>query len=108
MPTDDEARQEIEKVLNDAAQQFDELCIERHEVGLKEYGALTFLGNDVVRMMLEELADTANYCRMQGVKLMILQQRLESGELGQLSNKEGNIELGFQAFQGTKDAGWKR
>lgn len=87
---------------------FDELCIERHEAGKAEYGPFTFLGNDVTRMMMEELADTANYCRMQFVKLMMLQEALEVqvAESGLIKEGEQEITIGIQAFKGTKDIGW--
>lgn len=91
--------------LNAKAEQFESLCRERHEAGEKEYGSLTFLGNDVVRMMLEELADTANYCRMQAIKLLMLQEHLEA----ELATNDGLIQgtdLGFNSFQGVKDIGW--
>lgn len=83
---------------------FDKLTQERHIAGAKEYGVVTFLGNDVIRMMMEELADTANYCRMQFIKLMMLQHMLEadkrvtSDELGKGSN----------GFKGTGETGWTK
>jgi hypothetical protein len=84
---------------------FDKLCQERHEGGLAEYGAFTFMGNDVVRMMMEELADTANYCRMQFIKLMMLQHALEE-QTESLGDEEQNITIGLESFRGTKDVGW--
>lgn len=80
---------------------FDKLMEERHAVGAAEYGHFTFLGNDVVRMMMEELADTANYCRMQFIKLMMLQHVMED-TLGEDSP------MGAQAFKGTSEVGWGR
>lgn len=98
--------QEVENILNDKAKLFDELCRKRHEDGQQEYGAVSFLGNDVLRMMLEELADTTNYCRMQAIKLLLLQEQLEE----QLSTGEGfkhgdDLQIGWQSFRGTKK-GW--
>lgn len=107
----DEEREayEVAGYLNRKGQEFDQLCVTRHTMGAEEYGATTFLGNDVVRMMLEELADISNYCRMQAVKLLILQERLEleMDKKGFVSEDKQNVELGFQAFKGTKE-GWKR
>jgi hypothetical protein len=80
---------------------FDELCAERDKVGREHYGTFTFLGNDVVRMMMEELADTSNYCRMQFIKLMMLQAMLEDKLPGE------EIQLGAAAFRGT-GVGWKK
>ncbi len=84
--------------INQAVDDFNLLVQERHTAGQIEYGTFTFLGNDVVRMMLEELADTVNYATMQGIKLLILQKRLEADQ----------IPLGIKAFKGTKDVGWKK
>jgi len=96
-------------MLNEYAAKFDTLCQERHNAGAAEYGHFTFLENDVLRMMMEELADTSNYCRMQAIKLLMLQEVLEEqlGEklTGQVS-KDGDIQFGAQAFKGTKDVGW--
>lgn len=85
--------------LQDLSKFFDELCQKRHEMGEKEYGSFTFMGNDVVRMMIEELADTANYCRYQAVKLLLLQEWLEE-ELEGKSDADGNISVGVQSFKG--------
>jgi hypothetical protein len=98
-------------VLQEYSDSFDKLCQERHLAGQKEYGALTFIGNDVVRMMAEELADTANYCRYQFIKLMMLQEALEA----QLSGTEEALDQ-FKvvkdtltdSFKGTSQTGWKK
>jgi hypothetical protein len=86
---------------------FDKLCQERHEAGQEEYGAFTFLGNDVIRMMAEELADTANYCRMQFIKIMMLQNMLVE-DLTDKPDKDGEIAFGINSFKGVGDVGWKR
>jgi hypothetical protein len=96
--------EDLEELLNEKADAFDKLCEDRHFEGQKEYGAISFLGNDVVRMMLEELADTTNYCRMQGIKLLILQERLEE-QVGQGMIGE-DINMDFTPFKGTKETGW--
>lgn len=85
---------------------FDKLTQERHEAGAKEYGVVTFLENDIIRMMAEELADTANYCRMQFIKLMLLQTHLETKITDDLADKEGNIKLGVTSFKGVGETGW--
>lgn len=97
------------KLLAEFSEAFDKLTIERHEAGAAEYGQFTFLENDVVRMMAEELADTANYCRMQFIKLMLLQKVLEEDLAGrglQGSVDTEDISIGIQSFKGTKDMGW--
>lgn len=113
MSHDPEARAEAQRVadeINKFGAMFDQLCIERHEKGARDYGQLTFLGNDVVRMMMEELADTANYCRYQFVKLMFLQDQLEtmmSEDPTGLLKQGDDLQVGFQSFKGTSDTGWK-
>lgn len=100
-------KEELEDYLNEKVDAFDRLCDERHQEGQNEYGALSFLGNDVLRMMLEELADTVNYCRMQAIKLLILQEQLESQMSEGMGFKHGeDLQIGFESFKGTKDAGW--
>jgi hypothetical protein len=102
MSNEDEAKSFVEGIEG-MAHVFDELCQQRHLVGQKEYGAFTFLGNDVVAMMIEELADTVNYCRMQAIKLMILQQ----GVVSQIGEQAIPIDtMGMESFKGAKDMGW--
>lgn len=101
--------QDLAEYLNEKADDFDRLCQQRHEAGEKEYGSITFLGNDVIRMMLEELADTANYCKMQGIKLLMLQEQLEQDpRLREFQSEEGeeDLQIGFDSFKGVKDIGW--
>lgn len=100
----DDDNEKMISVLNELSDKFDNLCRERHEAGAKEYGVVTFLENDVVRMMAEELADTANYCRMQFIKIMMLQGFLED-ELEGRADSEGNVTIGIQSFRGT-GTGW--
>lgn len=100
------SEEDIAAVFNELSARFDKLCQERNAAGAAEYGAFTFVENDVVRMMAEELADTSNYCRMQFIKLMFLQEVLED-RLKETSNgEEGTITVGVDAFKGTKDVGW--
>lgn len=102
--------EEFIELINDLGVDFDKLCQERHAAGQKEYGSFAFLGNDVLRMMMEELADTSNYCRMQYIRLAILQGALENKltESGLVTDGEQEITLGVQAFKGTKDVGWQK
>jgi hypothetical protein len=96
---------DMAKLLQGASEDFDRLCQERHEQGQKEYGAFTFMGNDVIRMMAEELADTANYCRYQYMKLMILQEAL----ITQIGDQPKPVEdLGLGSFKGVGEAGWDK
>ena len=96
---------EITDAIVELSKQFDDLCQKRHDAGAKEYGVITFLGNDVVRMMAEELADTANYCRMQFIKLMMLQSFLEGHLKDEMGEGTEEITIGIGSFKGTK-GGW--
>lgn len=100
-----EENKELAEVINRFSEMFDDLCVQRHKIGQERYGPLTFLGNDVIRMMAEELADTANYCRMQFVKIMMLQAHLTN----ELEDEVGDadVTIGLKAFRGTKE-GWKK
>src|SRR3954452_14141496 len=93
----DEPISEEDKILADqnskASLLFDEMCMRRHTLGAEEYGMFTFLENDVMRMLLEELIDVSNYARMQFIKLILLQEILEE--------ILGPEKLAAQAFQGT-------
>lgn len=104
-----ETLQFVNKV-NELSAVFDELCQARHDAGQQEYGKLTFLGNDVVRMMIEELADTANYCRYQSIKLLLLQEQLSEfvASSGLAAEDTNDVVIGMEAFRGVKDVGWKR
>lgn len=103
-PTPDELI--LEEVVATYSAAFDKLCLERHRKGQVEYGNFTFIQNDIVRMMMEELADTTNYCRMQFIKLMMLQRALEED----LEGKDELVsrQMGVGAFKGTGEVGWDK
>lgn len=102
---EEEAAQELSVLLRKYSEAFDNLTMERHKAGAEEYGYLSFLENDVVRMMAEELADTANYCRMQFIKLMIMNDFILE-TVKEHADEDGNITLGVKAFRGAGGAGW--
>lgn len=114
-PNDEPTQEEIDahdflEAVKEFSSTFDELCQARHNEGEEKYGSLTWLGNDVVRMMLEELADTVNYCRYQAIKLLLLQSHLEV-ELADTFGDGDSIDeitIGVRAFKGTKDVGWRK
>lgn len=93
------------EIFQQLSEAFDHLCQERHNEGQKEYGVFTFMGNDVIRMMIEELADACNYARYQAIKLMLLQGFLEK-ELEKRGISEVDMAQ-FKPFQGTSETGWK-
>jgi len=110
-PSDGPSEATAVAAIQNISDAFDVLCQERHDAGVEEYGPFTFLENDVIRMMMEELADTANYCRMQFIKLMLLQEQLEDmlnekldGE--KFVSRNGDIQMGWTPKKGTKNIGW--
>jgi hypothetical protein len=110
MTEDEKAAADLVDIMNEFGKEFEQLRTARHEHGQKEYGKFTFLENDIIRMMCEELADTANYCQYQYVKLRMLQDLLEEQLGAQGFFKEGQeaqINIGAAAFQGT-GVGWQR
>lgn len=92
-------------LFNEYSITFDKLCQQRYEIGAQEYGPFTFLENDVIRMMAEELVDIANYARMQFVKLMIMQGALV-GEVRKTDSQAVVESFGMNSFKGAKD-GWQ-
>lgn len=104
-PMSEEDAQQLRETIEAASAQFQKLCQDRHDIGAEKYGALTWMGNDIVRMMIEELADTVNYCHYQAIKLMLMQDVLAE-ELSEKLDGETDIQIGVQAFKGTKDVGW--
>jgi uncharacterized protein YqgQ len=98
---------EVEKAILEALQEFQALRIERHAKGEEKYGHLTYLGNDVIRMMLEELADLVNYAEYQAAKILMLQRLLEEDPRLEAATKDNQITIGVEAFKGTKE-GWKQ
>ncbi len=105
--TDGNREQAFVDAIATYARQFDELCQERHNAGMVEYGKFTFLENDIIRMMMEELADTSNYCRMQFIKLMLLQEALGE-ELADKPEVSEDLGIGVGSFKGAGQVGWNR
>lgn len=96
--------QYLQDTISHTSELFDKLCQERYDKGAEEYGPFTFLENDVVRMLCEELVDTANYARMQFIKLIMLQNQLSE----EIQHRPDIVDQhGFGTFKGAKD-GWER
>jgi hypothetical protein len=95
---------DITEAITEASNAFDELCQQRHNLGAEQYGSFTFLGNDTVRMMLEELADVQNYIRYHSIKLILLQSLMEEQVP---ADTAVNVGMGIGAFKGTS-FGWEK
>ena len=99
----DRLDEEFGAYLDTLYDRFAELRRQRHLTGQTEYGEFTFLENDMIRMMLEELADAMNYMEMHAVKLMMLHEQMEQTTFAEHPT---GVEIVFQSFKGTKDVGW--
>lgn len=58
------------------ADEFTELCQERHRRGAEKYGPTKFLDVDTLEEAVFELADLANYARYTFIKVRALQEEL--------------------------------
>lgn len=72
-PIPDETMRELDDALR---MEFEILCAKRARVGAEEYGQFKYLGNDMYKMIIEELADMANYIRFLYVKIRLHQANL--------------------------------
>jgi hypothetical protein len=77
---------------------FDSLCQERHLQGESEYGHLTFLENNTIAMLLEELIDAANYARYTFISIVLAAQR---AGVPTDSGAGHNLNLGPKSFTPT-------
>jgi hypothetical protein len=93
----------------DMAQLFDELSEKffalRQTRMAQQKDPFGFLSDDVIMAMMETLADIANMCDMQFVKLALLQSSL-SEDLKEKGVEDGQVNVGLGAFQ-SSSAHWK-
>lgn len=98
--------EELQEIVDSYGLLFEQFCQAREQKGAEEYGKTTFLGNDVLRMMCEELADTANYAKMQFIKLMMMQAYIDDMADKLPKNPDGKtVTIGVEAFKGA-GFGW--
>jgi len=99
--------EELIEVMQELASDFDQMCDDRWAMGAQQYGQFAFLGNDMIQFMIEELADTVNYCRAQAIKLRLLQQALvESEAFKSLDvDGDGNTIMKTTSFKPTREWG---
>lgn len=96
--------EEISELFQEYSDRFFELRVKRHE---KDTSApFAFLSADVVTAMMESLADLANRCEMEFIKLALLQRYL-SEDLEDKGIGNEDVRIGLKAFRGSKDE-WKR
>jgi hypothetical protein len=85
----------LKATVQELSDLFDRTCQERHEKGSEEYGQLTYLENDTVGMLLEELADAANYARYTFIRIALLAR---SAGVDMNEGRGHKINLGPDAF----------
>jgi hypothetical protein len=77
-PTPDSSEAvEFAQWMQEASEEFDELCAHRMKLGEEKYGPGKWLKVDTLNEALFELADGANYFRMSFMRIRALQRRLE-------------------------------
>lgn len=85
----------LAEYLQHKANDFMQLCqdLQDGKTGEEVFG---FLEQDVIHLMMEELARTANLCREQFIKLAVLQDQLEDklNTLG-LADEQGDLQIGW-------------
>jgi len=90
------------EALNGYNQEFDQRCLERHEMGEKKYGAGTWMNVDNFEMAIEEVIDLSNYVRFTFIKLRMLQDNLQdvlAAKGTTAKPKPGNEMMGKDALQ---------
>lgn len=78
--------------------EYDSVCLERHELGERKYGPGTWLGIDTLQHAMDEVADLGNYARFTWIKLRMLQELL-GGDGSTAAAIPGNEMLGKPAGQ---------
>lgn len=78
------------ELLEKYSRMFDQACQERHDMGEEKYGAGKFLTVNTLQEAAYELIDLANYARYGFIKLMLLNDYLES--LEQDDSEEGSFQ----------------
>jgi len=63
-------------LIQQASDELDTTCVERHLRGQEKYGEVPFLENDTVEMAMEEVADLMNYMRYTWIKLWLLRRSI--------------------------------
>ena len=85
-------------VIAELEGEFDRLCRERSAMGDRTYGAYNYLDPDVdiLRMLLEEVIDIANYARMIFVRIRVLEMM---GGIHEMDLDRSEQSVGFDPRQ---------
>jgi hypothetical protein len=67
---------ELTGLVQQASNDLDEACIQRHIKGQEKYGTFTYFDNDTIAMAMEEIADMMNYMRYTWIKLWLMQRAI--------------------------------
>jgi hypothetical protein len=92
----------LQERLNGYSREFDQRCIEKHELGEQKYGAGTWLGIDTLEHALDEIVDMGNYIRFAYIKLRAMQdgilQTIAEGNKSTADPQPGMEMLGKAGF----------
>ena len=73
----DMVKQQVANLIEEASNEFDRLCQERHERGAEKYGPLKFLTANTLEEAMEEVLDLGNYARYTYIRLYMLNAQLD-------------------------------
>jgi hypothetical protein len=78
MPSEHEtsSASDLPALIQQASDELDNTCLQRHQRGQEKYGDLTFFDADTVEMAMEEVADMMNYMRYTWIKLWLLRRSI--------------------------------
>lgn len=66
------------ELLQHLSNEFDAVCMERHDAGAEKYGPGKFLLVDTIEEALEEIVDLANYARYSFIRLRLVQEQIQA------------------------------
>lgn len=82
----------MSNVFQELSEEFDALCQQRHEMGQKKYGPISFLDRDTIGDILEEITDAANYLRYFYIKMRLLENEV-------LQRAQEPNQIGIESFK---------
>lgn len=74
--TSNEVPPSLVELLEKYNAEFDDMVLDRHQMGSEKYGPGKFLTVDTMQEALFELADLSNYARYTFIRIRLLQDRI--------------------------------
>lgn len=69
---------DLTDAIQKASDLFEQMTVERHELGQQKYGPFKFLGANTVEEAMFELVDLSNYARYTFIKLALMNEQLDA------------------------------